>query len=163
MPDRGAQRACAQPEAAHKPALARANLERLGYNNVSTEIGDGYQGKATYNAAEARVIALSPSRLRRLLPMFDAAENGNDESGSSAQQSPRVYLFPHSVAEVIEKHLEPLDIFDKFLCLLTICRAFNEGIPQIPEMAHARSTVSGSVLHKFELLEIVARPVLFCD
>jgi protein-L-isoaspartate(D-aspartate) O-methyltransferase len=26
--------------------MARANLERLGYGNVSTKIGDGYQGWA---------------------------------------------------------------------------------------------------------------------
>jgi protein-L-isoaspartate(D-aspartate) O-methyltransferase len=26
--------------------MARANLDRLGYSNISTKIGDGYQGSA---------------------------------------------------------------------------------------------------------------------
>ena len=36
--------------------MARGNLERLGYGNVSTKIGDGYQGWAQHAPFDAIIV-----------------------------------------------------------------------------------------------------------
>ena len=41
--------------------MARANLERLGYGNVSTKIGDGYQGWAEHAPFDAIIVTAAPS------------------------------------------------------------------------------------------------------
>ena len=40
--------------------MARANLERLGYSNVSTKIGDGYQGWAEHAPFDAIIVTAAP-------------------------------------------------------------------------------------------------------
>jgi protein-L-isoaspartate(D-aspartate) O-methyltransferase len=40
--------------------MDRANLERLGYNNVSTKIGDGYQGWAEHAPFDAIIVTAAP-------------------------------------------------------------------------------------------------------
>jgi protein-L-isoaspartate(D-aspartate) O-methyltransferase len=42
---------------------ARANLERLGYNNVSTKIGDGYQGWAEHAPFDAIIVTAAPNHV----------------------------------------------------------------------------------------------------
>jgi protein-L-isoaspartate(D-aspartate) O-methyltransferase len=39
---------------------ARANLDRLGYSNVSTKIGDGYQGWAEHAPFDAIIVTAAP-------------------------------------------------------------------------------------------------------
>jgi protein-L-isoaspartate(D-aspartate) O-methyltransferase len=41
-------------------AMARANLERLGYSNVWTKIGDGYQGWAEHAPFDAIIVTAAP-------------------------------------------------------------------------------------------------------
>ena len=43
--------------------VARANLERLGYNNVSTKIGDGYQGWAEHAPFNAIIVTAAPNHV----------------------------------------------------------------------------------------------------
>ena len=43
--------------------LARANLERLGYSNVSTKIGDGYQGWADHAPFDAIIVTAAPNHV----------------------------------------------------------------------------------------------------
>jgi protein-L-isoaspartate(D-aspartate) O-methyltransferase len=40
--------------------MARANLKRLGYSNVSTKIGDGYQGWAEHAPFDAIIVTAAP-------------------------------------------------------------------------------------------------------
>ncbi len=40
--------------------MARANLERLGYTNVRTRIGDGYQGCAEHAPFDAIIVTAAP-------------------------------------------------------------------------------------------------------
>ena len=40
--------------------MARGNLERLGYSNVSTKIGDGYQGWAEHAPFDAIIVTAAP-------------------------------------------------------------------------------------------------------
>ena len=42
---------------------ARANLERLGYRNVSTKIGDGYQGWADQAPFDAIIVTAAPDHV----------------------------------------------------------------------------------------------------
>lgn len=42
---------------------ARANLERLGYRNVSTKIGDGYQGWADHAPFDAIIVTAAPDHV----------------------------------------------------------------------------------------------------
>jgi len=42
---------------------ARTNLERLGYSNVSTKIGDGYQGWAEHAPFDAIIVTAAPSHV----------------------------------------------------------------------------------------------------
>jgi protein-L-isoaspartate(D-aspartate) O-methyltransferase len=42
---------------------ARANLERLGYRNVSTRIGDGYQGWAEHAPFDAIIVTAAPDHV----------------------------------------------------------------------------------------------------
>ena len=42
---------------------ARANLERLGYRNVSTKIGDGYQGWAEHAPFDAIIVTAAPDHV----------------------------------------------------------------------------------------------------
>jgi protein-L-isoaspartate(D-aspartate) O-methyltransferase len=41
--------------------MARANLERLGYRNVSTKVGDGYQGWAEHAPFDAIIVTAAAS------------------------------------------------------------------------------------------------------
>jgi protein-L-isoaspartate(D-aspartate) O-methyltransferase len=43
--------------------MARANLERLGYSNVSTKIGDGYQGWAEHAPFDAIIVNAAPNHV----------------------------------------------------------------------------------------------------
>jgi protein-L-isoaspartate(D-aspartate) O-methyltransferase len=43
--------------------MARTNLERLGYSNVSTKIGDGYQGWAEHAPFDAIIVTAAPSHV----------------------------------------------------------------------------------------------------
>jgi protein-L-isoaspartate(D-aspartate) O-methyltransferase len=43
--------------------MARANLERLGYSNVSTKIGDGYQGWAEHAPFDAIIVTAAPNHV----------------------------------------------------------------------------------------------------
>ena len=43
--------------------MARANLERLGYGNVSTKIGDGYQGWVEHAPFDAIVVTAAPDHV----------------------------------------------------------------------------------------------------
>jgi protein-L-isoaspartate(D-aspartate) O-methyltransferase len=43
--------------------MARANLERLGYGNVSTKIGDGYEGWAEHAPFDAIMVTAAPDRV----------------------------------------------------------------------------------------------------
>src|SRR5215470_10857290 len=43
--------------------MARANLERLGYRNVSTKIGDGYQGWAEHAPFDAIIVTAAPNHV----------------------------------------------------------------------------------------------------
>ena len=43
--------------------MARANLERLGYSNVSTKIGDGYQGWAEHAPFDAIIVTAAPDHI----------------------------------------------------------------------------------------------------
>ncbi|OKO83146.1 protein-L-isoaspartate O-methyltransferase [Bradyrhizobium sp. NAS96.2] len=43
--------------------MARANLERLGYRNVSTKIGDGYQGWAEHAPFNAIIVTAAPDHV----------------------------------------------------------------------------------------------------
>ena len=43
--------------------MARVNLERLGYSNVSAEIGDGYQGWATRAPFDAIIVTAAPNHV----------------------------------------------------------------------------------------------------
>jgi protein-L-isoaspartate(D-aspartate) O-methyltransferase len=43
--------------------VARANLERLGYSNVSTKIGDGYQGWAEHASFDAIIVTAAPDHV----------------------------------------------------------------------------------------------------
>jgi protein-L-isoaspartate(D-aspartate) O-methyltransferase len=43
--------------------MARANLERLGYRNVSTKIGDGYEGWAEHAPFDAIMVTAAPDRV----------------------------------------------------------------------------------------------------
>src|SRR5262249_53552242 len=40
--------------------MARGNLDRLGYSNVSTKIGDGYQGWAEHAPFDAIIVTAAP-------------------------------------------------------------------------------------------------------
>jgi protein-L-isoaspartate(D-aspartate) O-methyltransferase len=42
--------------------MARANLERLGYSNVSTKIGDGFQGWAEHAPFDTIIVTAAPDR-----------------------------------------------------------------------------------------------------
>jgi protein-L-isoaspartate(D-aspartate) O-methyltransferase len=42
---------------------ARANLERLGYRNVSAKIGDGYQGWADHAPFDAIIVTAAPDHV----------------------------------------------------------------------------------------------------
>ena len=45
-------------------SMARANLERLGYSdNVSTKIGDGYQGWAEHGPFDAIMVTAAPDHV----------------------------------------------------------------------------------------------------
>jgi protein-L-isoaspartate(D-aspartate) O-methyltransferase len=43
--------------------MARANLERLGYSNVRTRTGDGYQGWAEYAPFDAIIVTAAPEQV----------------------------------------------------------------------------------------------------
>jgi protein-L-isoaspartate(D-aspartate) O-methyltransferase len=43
--------------------MARANLERLGYGNVWTKIGDGYQGWAEHAPFDAIIVTAAPDHV----------------------------------------------------------------------------------------------------
>jgi protein-L-isoaspartate(D-aspartate) O-methyltransferase len=43
--------------------MARANLERLGYSNVSTKIGNGYQGWAEHAPFDAIIVTAAPNHV----------------------------------------------------------------------------------------------------
>jgi len=43
--------------------MARSNLERLGYSNVSTKIGDGYQGWAEHAPFDAIMVTAAPNHV----------------------------------------------------------------------------------------------------
>ena len=43
--------------------VARANLERLGYSNVTTKIGDGYQGWAEHAPFDAIIVTAAPDHV----------------------------------------------------------------------------------------------------
>ena len=43
--------------------MARANLERLGYSNVRTRIGDGYQGWAEHAPFDAIIVTAAPDHV----------------------------------------------------------------------------------------------------
>jgi protein-L-isoaspartate(D-aspartate) O-methyltransferase len=43
--------------------IARANLERLGYSNVSTKIGNGYQGWAEHAPFDAIIVTAAPDHI----------------------------------------------------------------------------------------------------
>ena len=43
--------------------IARANLERLGYGNVWTKIGDGYQGWAEHAPFDAIIVTAAPDHV----------------------------------------------------------------------------------------------------
>src|SRR3974377_594168 len=43
--------------------MARGNLERLGYSNVSTKIGDGYQGWAEHAPFDAIIVTAAPDHV----------------------------------------------------------------------------------------------------
>jgi protein-L-isoaspartate(D-aspartate) O-methyltransferase len=52
--------------------MARGNLERLGYSNVSTKIGDGYQGWAEHAPFDA--ITAAPNHVP--LPLIAQLKSG---------------------------------------------------------------------------------------
>jgi len=43
--------------------MARANLERLGYSNVSTKISDGYEGWAEHAPFDAIIVTAAPNHV----------------------------------------------------------------------------------------------------
>ena len=43
--------------------VARANLERLGYSNVSTKISDGYEGWAEHAPFDAIIVTAAPNHV----------------------------------------------------------------------------------------------------
>jgi protein-L-isoaspartate(D-aspartate) O-methyltransferase len=43
--------------------MARANLERLGYTNVRTKVGDGYQGWAKHAPFDAIIVTAAPEHI----------------------------------------------------------------------------------------------------
>ncbi|WP_456639821.1 protein-L-isoaspartate(D-aspartate) O-methyltransferase [Bradyrhizobium sp. USDA 10063] len=47
--------------------IAGANLERLGYSNVSTKIGDGYHGWAEHAPFDAIIVTAAPNHVPPLL------------------------------------------------------------------------------------------------
>ena len=54
--------------------IARANLERLGYSNVSTKIGDGYQGWAEHAPFDAIIVTAAPDHVP--LPLIAQLRSG---------------------------------------------------------------------------------------
>ena len=54
--------------------MARANLERLGYGNVSTKIGDGYQGWAEHAPFDAIIVTAAPSHVPA--PLIEQLKSG---------------------------------------------------------------------------------------
>ena len=54
--------------------VARANLERLGYSNVSTKIGDGYQGWAEHAPFDAIIVTAAPDHVP--LPLIAQLRSG---------------------------------------------------------------------------------------
>jgi protein-L-isoaspartate(D-aspartate) O-methyltransferase len=54
--------------------MARGNLERLGYSNVSTKIGDGYQGWAEHAPFDAIIVTAAPNHVP--LPLIAQPKSG---------------------------------------------------------------------------------------
>jgi protein-L-isoaspartate(D-aspartate) O-methyltransferase len=52
--------------------MARANLERLGYTNIRTRIGDGYQGWAEHAPFDAIIVTAAPDHVPPGIFSFDA-------------------------------------------------------------------------------------------
>jgi protein-L-isoaspartate(D-aspartate) O-methyltransferase len=54
--------------------MARGNLERLGYSNVLTKIGDGYHGWAEHAPFDAIIVTAAPDQLP--LPLIEQLRPG---------------------------------------------------------------------------------------
>ncbi len=85
---------------------AAQTLKKLSYRNVSTKIGDGYQGWAEHAPFDKIIVTCSPERIPQ--PLVDQLQEGGRmiiPLGERFQQA--LYLFTKSDGQIRKEALEP--------------------------------------------------------
>ncbi len=85
---------------------AAATLKKLGYDNVSCKIGDGYQGWAEHAPFDKIIVTCSPEKVPQ--PLIDQLKDGGRMIIPLGERYQQVfYLFEKKDGELIQKKLIP--------------------------------------------------------